>query len=189
MHHLLSLALLFTVPAADAPKAADAEKVAATGLEAISKADWKTYADNLHPDSLKAFRDKVVPALKALDKAGKADKEMLAIFGEAKDVKTILDWKPKEFFVRTMTSLTRVPATKAMFTTRESKVIGSTLEGKELAHVVVRTTYKIDKMEIKYVGVVSLQIDDGKWKLLGDEIVMSLADGVKRTFELQVPEK
>jgi hypothetical protein len=190
MHHLLSLALLFAAPApAAAPRAADAEKVATKGLEAISKADWKTYADNLHPDSLKAFRDKVVPALKALDEAGKADKEMLGIFDGAKDVKTVLEWKPKEFFVRTMKSLTRYEPTKAMFTMRESKVIGRTLEGKDLAHVVARTTYKIDKTENQYVGVVSLKFDDGKWKLLGDELVMKMADGVKRTCDLHAKEK
>ena len=189
MRLTLAAAVLLTATALaraeDAPKAADAEKVADDGLEALRKADWKAYAELLHPDSLKAFRDEIVPALKAADKAGKADKELLGIFDGAKDVETVLAWKPEEFFVKTMTSLTRAPATKAMFTTRKAKVVGTVLEGKDLAHVVVRVTVKVDPVEMKYVGVVQLKRKGDKWKLLADDLVSGLATGVKRTCELQ----
>jgi hypothetical protein len=173
--------------AEDAPKPADAEKAATAGLEAMGKADWKAYAARLHPDSLKAFRDAIVPALKSADKKSKVDKEVLAIFSGAKDVETVLSWKEEEFFVKVMTSLSRVPATGAMFTSRKSRVVGCVLEGKELAHVVTRTTVKIDKEEMKFVGVVSLKLHKGKWKLLADDLVMGLAKGVKQTLELQAP--
>jgi hypothetical protein len=189
MRLTLTFALLTVATCAraeDAPKPADAEKVAAAGLEAMSKADWKVYAELLHPDSLKAFRDVIVPALKAAARANKADRELLGIFGGAKDVETVLAWKPKDFFVKTMSALTRVPATKAMFTSRKAKVVGTVLEGKELAHVVVRVAVTVDTVEMKYVGVVQLKQHGSKWKLLADDLVTRLATGVKRTCELHV---
>lgn len=185
-----ALVLLTTAVGAraeEAPKTADAEKVAASGHEALSKADWKAYAELLHPDSLKEFRDEIVPALKAADKKQKVDKDVLAIFSGAKDVETVLSWKEEEFFVKIMTSLSRVPATDAMFTTRKAKAVGCVLEGKELAHVVTRTTVKVDREEMKFVGVTSLKLHKGKWKLLPDDLVMGLGKGVKQTLELQAP--
>ena len=98
-----------SLAAADAPKPADAEKVAAAASEAMTKVDWKAYAELMHPDSLTEFRKKIVPALEAADKAGKLNKELLGIFDGAEDLKTVLAWKPKEFFTRVMTSLSKVP--------------------------------------------------------------------------------
>src|SRR4051794_19491908 len=99
-----AIALLLAAPLAraDAPKAADAEKVAASSLEALAKADWKAYAELMHPDSLAAFRKQIVPALQAADKAGKVNADVLAIFGGAKDVETVVGWKPEKLFVEVM---------------------------------------------------------------------------------------
>lgn len=173
--------------AEDNPKPADAEKVAASGLKALSKPDWKAYAELLHPDALKEFRDAIVPALKAADKKAKVDGEVLAIFSGAKDVDTVLSWKEEDFFVRVMSSLSRVPQTDALFTSRKAQVVGCALEGKELAHVVTRMTVKVDKDEMKFVTVVTLKLHKGKWKLLADDLVLNLAKGVKQTLELQAP--
>lgn len=190
MRHPLALALLLTaapLALADEPKPRDAEKATAEGLDALQKADWQAYARLLHPDSLKSFRDVVVPALVAADKAGKADKDLLALFGDAKDVEAVKKWTPSEVFVKTMTSLTRVETTRAMFSTRRSRVIGSVPEGDGQRHVVVRVTQKAGEVELKRVEVVTARLHGGKWTLQADDFVSGLAEGVKQTCEIHKP--
>src|SRR5262245_11710333 len=133
------LAMLFLATAAVAadllPEKEDAAARAAVegAFRDSAKNDWASYAKWLDPAGLMAFRDGWAEVLKCAAKAGR-EKELLALFAGAPDVKTLLGYTPEEFFARFMKgALANAPVTPA----GTSKFLGVVPEGPNLAHVVV----------------------------------------------------
>src|SRR5262245_31220854 len=84
------------------PRVEDAvlQKVAAASLESLRKLDWKAYAEQIHPDSLRDFKALFEPLLHAAERKKPSEQAaLLEAFEGGRDLKTVLGWPPKEFFI------------------------------------------------------------------------------------------
>jgi hypothetical protein len=178
-----SLLLTSAVPtSATGPKRKPAgpETAAKASFEAAKKLDWKRYAELLHPESLAEFRGMFVPVLKAAAKKGPREQaDLLAMFDGAKDVKTVLAWEPKELFVRLMTGLSAKAPLKETFAGTTANVLGTVAEGADQAHVVLRITRKMGKVELSKVDVVTLKRSRGEWKVMLPGELRGVAETIK----------
>src|SRR5437870_897340 len=107
-----SLVLVCSTPgwADDLKSAADnaaIEKVVEASLKATGAADWKEYAELVHPDSLQQFKAMWLPILQRAAKNAAAEQtELLSLFEKGNDLKSLIAMNAKEFFVSSMKGLT-----------------------------------------------------------------------------------
>src|SRR5207237_9566608 len=112
------------------------EMVVAAGLEAAKKQDWKKYADLVDPESLQDYKKMWLPVLQAATKdAQDKQADLLPLFEKATDLKSVMAWKPREFFARSMTGMeSQVKAPKPSQADTDTKIIGTLRVGDELAY-------------------------------------------------------
>jgi hypothetical protein len=159
------------------------EKVVADSLKASRKADWKGYAELVHPDSLQEYKTMWLPVLRvATRERPEKQADLLSAFDQAPDLKAVMALGPKEFFVSSMKGMaSQLPALNANPLAVEEKVIGTVYEGDDRAYVVVRTTRKLDGGELTRVEVVELRRSDTDWKLMLPDVVRIMAETFGRT--------
>jgi hypothetical protein len=167
------------------PRVEDAalQKVVAASVESVRKLDWKAYAEQLHPDSLRDFKGLFEPLLRAA--AGKKASEQVALvtlFDGGPDLKTALGWPPKEFFVRFMKGTTARGPLREVYANSSTTVLGTVREGNMAAHVVVRTRQKMGKVTLDRVDVVTLKPSGRSWKIVLPEELRGLGETIKRSL-------
>lgn len=170
----------------DDRQVAAVEKVVIAALDAGQKHDWQRYTELVHPEAIKDFRAILAPALMAAQKENREDQAgLLSFFDGATDLKAVLAWEPKEFFVRFMKKAdSQAPLKDKLFSTT-TKVLGTILEGSDQAHVVTRVTLKRQKVEIRKVAVVTLKRSGSEWKVMPTEW-QELAETIKLSLSGQV---
>jgi hypothetical protein len=161
------------------------EKVAAEAMEAVKTMKWKKYAAVMHPEALRAFRNMLMPSLQIVVKKEQEEQEdVLAFFDGAANLKTVMSWEPKQFFVSFLKGrVTKQPPLKDSLTNMESKILGTVREGKDLAHVVVRLQFmniKVKGVAATNIGVVSLKRSGKEWRLLLTDDMRGVAEQFKR---------
>jgi hypothetical protein len=156
------------------------DKVVAASGQAARKGDWDAFAALIHPDSLQNFKALFVPVLQAAaKKGGGGQADLLTLFEGAKDLKTVLAWEPKEFFVRFMKEYASAPL-KVNCPSGTIRVLGMVPEGSAQVHVVVRAIRTIEKTEISRVDVVTLKRSGRGWKMLLPSELRVVAETIKR---------
>jgi uncharacterized protein (TIGR03066 family) len=156
------------------------EKVVAASGQAARKGDWDAFAALIHPDSLQDFKALFVPVLQAAAKKGGDEQaDLLTLFDGAKDLKNVLAWEPKEFFVRFMKGYASAPL-KVKWASATIRVLGMIPEGSDQVHMVVRATRTIEKAEISRVDVVTLKRSGREWKMLLPSELRVVAKTIKR---------
>ena len=110
------------------------KKVVASTLAATRRADWKQFAELMHPEALKELKGFFVTALKAARDDSAELQELLQLFGGAKDVDTLLAMTQEEFFASFMGGITAaMPQLKQVLGSVESEVVGVVFEKDDLA--------------------------------------------------------
>lgn len=167
------------------PRPADAaiEKVVADSLEAGRATNWRGYADLVHPDSLREYKDMWLPVLRAATRERpEKQADLLSAFDQATDLKTLMALRPKDFFVPSMKGMaSQIPSLAANPPDADGKIIGTVHEGDDRAYVVVRTRLKGAHGEQTKVEVVSLKRSGAEWKLLLPDVVRIMAETFRRT--------
>jgi hypothetical protein len=159
------------------------ENVVAVGMDAARKMDWKGYAELVHPESLVDYRSMWLPVLRATDKEGR-DKQadLLRLFDQATDLKSVMDLKPKDFFVRSMKGMaSQFSVTAANPLNGDEKILGTVHEGDDRAYVVVRTRRKFDGAVMTQVEVIALKRSGTEWKMMLPNSVRIMAETFRRT--------
>jgi hypothetical protein len=177
----LALFPLLLTPAGE-PKPGAPEKVVLASFAAQRKLDWETYAGLMHPEGLKEFKDLLVPVLKGAEKKGREEQAgLLTLFQGARDLKTVLSWEPREFFLRFLKATASRSPLKANFTGTTAKVLGKVPEGANRVHVVVRVTRTMGKVKLSKVEVVTVKRSGAAWKVTMPEELRGLAQTIKMT--------
>ncbi len=162
---------------------ADIEKVVADGIKEEKSLDWARYADLVHPDSLKEYKDMWLPVLKVATRE-RPDKQadLLAAFDKATDLKAVIALKPREFFISSMKGMaSQLPQLNAGRPADvQKKILGTVHEGSDMAHVLVRSRTKLDESDVTRVEVVTLKRTGAGWKLLLPDVVRVMAETYRR---------
>jgi hypothetical protein len=165
-------ALLVSACAAVASAQAEApDAVAKRAAEATARADWKAFAELMHPAALADFR-RMFREIVALEGAAELRKsffgiETLAEFDAYTDAGT---------FEALMKGLaTNVPGMAEALGSLSMEVVGVLPEGEELAHVVYRTGASIESLTISKTAVMTLRRHDGQWRMLLNGAIEGLA--------------
>jgi ketosteroid isomerase-like protein len=197
MHRLVfglgaPLLLVFSTPgpAADSQAQRDdaaIEKVVAASMEAARKMDWMAYAELVHPESLRDYKNMWLPVLQAAaNDPPEQQADLLLLFDRATDLKPVLALQPKELFARSMKGMaSQFPAVKGGPANVDAKILGTVREGEDLAHVVIRTRIKgqgTDASDVSKVDVVTVKRDGGEWKIVLPDVVRVMAETFKRTW-------
>jgi len=167
-----------------ATDAAAIEKVVKASFKATGAADWKGYAELVHPDSLEHFKAMWLPILQRAAKDAPAEHtELLSLFEKGNDLKSLIAMKSKEFFVSSMKGLTSKSAkVNVRAPTGDSRTVGMVREGSELAHVVVRS--RISNADTTRVEVVSVKRLGTEWKMMLPEAIQAMAEAFQRSLEV-----
>jgi hypothetical protein len=156
--------------------------VVAASMEAGRKSDWNAYAQLVYPESLNDYKKMWLPILRTTAKQGpQKQADLLTYFAQAKDIQSLIDMSPKEFFVSSMKGVSsqfRAPAPNPLHV--REKIIGTVREGDDLAYVVVRTQSASLKTMPPKVEVVQLKQSGREWKILLPEVIRVMADMIPR---------
>ena len=159
------------------------EKVVADSMEAVRNANWKRYAELVHPESLEDYKKMWLPALTAAGKEG-PDKQpdLLPLFDKAADLKSVIALKPNEFFVSSMNGMApQFSEGIANPLKVDEQIIGTVHEGDDQAYVVIRTRTKFDRSEMTKVEVIALKRSGTEWKMMLPDVVRIMAETFGRT--------
>lgn len=160
------------------PDEAAIEKVVAASMQAARKGDWKEYADLMDPESLQDYKSMWLPVLKASTREAPAKQaELLALFDKATDLNSVLALKPKELFVSSMKGMAAQTTIPKQVTAKiDEKILGTVREGKDLAHVLIRTRAMYQQTEVNKVDVVTLKRNGTEWRIMLPEAVRVMAE-------------
>jgi hypothetical protein len=160
------------------------EKVVAGSMEAARKGDWKRYAELVHPESLKDYKSMWLPLMQAAAKEGQ-DKQadLLRLFDEGADLKSLMALEPKAFFVSSMKGMaSQTTVSKPDAAKSDEKILGTVREGKDLAHVLIRTHTRYQQIEVNKLDVVTVKRSDTRWKIVLPEGVRVMAETFRHSL-------
>jgi hypothetical protein len=159
------------------------EEVVAAAMAAGRKMDWKGYAERVHPESLEDYKNMWPPVLRAAATEGREKQaDLLRVFDNATDLKSVVALEPKEFFVSSMKGMaSQFSETAANPLNADEKIIGTVHEGDDQAYDVVRTRRKFDGAAMTQVGVVALKRSGTEWKMMLPDSVRIMAETFRRT--------
>lgn len=142
-------------------------KVAADSMEAVRKSDWQKFASFMHPEALREFQETLGSALRAVEPDSGEWKQVLKLFGNPKDVRTLLDLPPDQFFMRFLQGVMKsAPQVRRILSGTDFQMIGTVYEKDGTAHVVYRGKMKVEDAGFSKVDVISLKPDGDTWRLL-----------------------
>jgi hypothetical protein len=153
-------------------------KLVEASSEAAKKGDWEKYAGFIHPQSLEDYKKMWQPALTAAAKQGPEQQaELVTLFDNAADLKSISALKPKEFFISSMKAISSQFGQRLVGSPiGNEKIIGVVHDGDDQAYVVVRVRQKFNGAELTKVDVVALKRSGTEWRMELPDVVRTLAD-------------
>lgn len=148
------------------------DAVAKRAADATGRADWKAFAELMHPAALADFR-RMFREVVALEGAAELRKsffgvETLAEFDALTDAGT--------FEVLMKGLATNVPGMAEALGSLSMEIVGVLPEGEELAHVVYRSGASFDDLTISKTAVMTLRRHDGQWRMLLNGAIEGLAE-------------
>ncbi|HLW68918.1 MAG TPA: hypothetical protein VKS79_26640 [Gemmataceae bacterium] len=157
-------------------------KVVADSNEAAKKGDWQRYADFVDPQSLADYKKMWQPALTAAAKQGPDQQaELLKLFDNAADLKSIMALKPREFLAASMKGMAaQFKQGPVNPQNADHKVIGVVHDGEDQAYVVVRMSQKFGTAEMTKVDVVGVKRSGAEWRMELPDVVRTLAETMGR---------
>jgi hypothetical protein len=165
-------ALLICACAAGANAQAEApDAVARRAADATSRADWKAFAELMHPAALADFR-RMFREIVALEGAAELRKSFFGIESVA-EFDALTDAGTFEALMKGLAA--NVPGVAEALGSMSMEVVGVLSEGDELAHVVYRTGASIENLTISKTAVMTLRRHDGQWRMLLNGAIEGLA--------------
>lgn len=178
----LSWVLLLIGPSGHA-SAASPEDVALASVDAMKAGQYDDFAKAMHPEALREFRSTMLAVVEAASKA-KQSAQVLTIFEGVKSTSDLKKLDDVDFFATFLGGAMKVsPETREALAEMKVQTIGQLPDGKDVAHVVYRTSLPGSGKSIDTVKAVSLRKNGETWGLLlngdVDEIVLTLKQRVK----------
>jgi hypothetical protein len=148
------------------------DAVARRAAEATARADWKAFAELMHPAALADFR-RMFREIVAIDGAAELRKSFFGIDTLA-EYDALTDAGTFEALMKGLA--TNVPGMAEALGSLSMEVVGVLPEGEELAHVVYRTGASIENLTISKTAVMTLRRHDGQWRMLLNGAIEGLAE-------------
>jgi len=148
------------------------DAVARRAAEATARADWKAFAELMHPAALADFR-RMFREIVAIDGAAELRKSFFGIETLA-EYDALTDAGTFEALMKGLAA--NVPGMAEALGSLSMEVVGVLPEGEELAHVVYRTGASIEDLTISKTAVMTLRRHDGQWRMLLNGAIEGLAE-------------
>ncbi|MDH3890360.1 MAG: hypothetical protein OEV49_04700 [candidate division Zixibacteria bacterium] len=147
----------------------EASKAANAAHDAYRATDWTTYAQALHPDGLDRYQSILRPMVESaiqVDSTG-AVADSFQWLGRSLNTQEFMNMSAAEFFAFSMTEiLTAVPQLQAAMSSAEIEILGETVEGDTLVHVVVRTSAEAMGIGMSEVSVLTTKKHEGVYRVM-----------------------
>lgn len=163
--------LLLCCAAALSAQSEAPDAVAKRAAEATSRADWKAFAELMHPAALADFR-RMFREIVALEGAAELRKTFFGIETVA-EFDALTDAGTFEALMKGLAA--NVPGVAEALGSLSMEVVGVLPEGEELAHVVYRTGASIENLTMSKTAVMTLRRHDGQWRMLLNGAIEGLA--------------
>lgn len=138
------------------------EEVVAVAIDALYTGDFELYSSLMHSEALESFRAIFDPALELL--SDDEQEEALAILFGASSLEEYRSMPARDVFAHMLAQF--APFILEFYTEANATVLGHVMEGDHTAHVVYRMTGTAFGVEASTVEVISLQLDEGRWRML-----------------------
>lgn len=147
------------------------EAVAKRAAEATARADWKAFAELMHPAALTDFR-RMFREIVALDGSEELRKSFFGVETVA-EFDALTDSGTFEALMKGLAA--NVPGVAEALGSMSMEVVGVLPEGEELAHVVYRTGASIENLTMSKTAVMTLRRHEGQWRMLLNGAIEGLA--------------
>ena len=166
-------------------------EIARAGNEAMAAMKWDEYAALLHTNALDSFKTTLMQPIEILARADNAS-DSINLFGNNVQLENLRNSTSEEFFSSLMTNLFNVvPDLKTTFSGMENRMVGAVADGDSLVHVVMQTRMALGIRSIDEMNVVTLEQDEGEWKLRMSNkiegIIMMVQQSLLQRAPQQVP--
>lgn len=165
-------ALLMIACAAVASAQTEApEAVARRAADATGKADWKAFAELMHPAALAEFR-RMFREIVALEGTDELRRTFFGV-GSVAEFDALTDAGTFEALMKGLS--TNVPGMAEAISSLSMEIVGVLPEGEEIAHVVYRSSAATRELTFSKTAVMTLRRHDGQWRMLLNGAIEGLA--------------
>ena len=161
---LTTILLAFFLFFVSATHAASPERMAKQYYIYIDANQWNKIADMMHESALTDFKAKLLPTLKPINHSGKSGL-LKKTFGKNATYEDARKAPNKKFFINVVGNVASLVRNTGIKNTQTS-IIGKIPDSDDVAHVLVRESYKLGDIEIANMEVLSFKKSGDSWALL-----------------------
>ncbi len=171
--------MAFSLLFASVIQAATPEEMAAQYYQYIDTNQWGKLADLMHESTLSHFKSSLLPTLQASANNGRSGL-LKKTFGKDATFDDAKKASDKDFFVAFVSNVAGLIRNSGIKNT-QTTIIGKVPEGDSEVHVLVRESYKLGKMELINMEVLSFKKAGKKWALLLSGKLRGLVQTIQTT--------
>lgn len=180
---MIIAAMLLTAGLVWAQAQATPEAAVKAYMALLQKEKINEFVAVMHPDALADFKKMMMPVVK-LAVAKKKEAKVMGLFKGVKTAAQLEKMPPPQVFAAFYKGLLAVmPSLTQALAGSKMEVLGHVAEGKDLAHVVYRTTMSLGQVKAVKVDVVSCRLYKGKWMILLSSNLEGLSAQIKMQIE------